>query len=214
MDLVQPLEKRTPRRADAVENAERVLEAARELYDEQGTQAEMREIAARAGVGVGTVYRNFPTKDDLTNALLVDMLDRWQDDLLVAESIADPFDALRRLISSQQEMIDRHAWIAELQFRPQLLQTDTIARLREVADMHHAATERILQRAVDRGMIRSDVDIPLLAGVLVGASQPHAFERVRGTKSVDQIIDDLFSLFLQGIGPQHSPEISPNPPQI
>lgn len=195
------MEKRIPRRADAVENAERVLEAARELYDELGVHAEMREVAARAGVGVGTVYRNFPTKDDLTNALLLDLLERWQQETLLAETIEDPFDALRYLFSFQQAMIDRHAWIMEVQVLSQVLRPDMIARLRELSDLHQSVLVRILQRAVGREAIRPDVDIPFLAAVLIAASHPQAFERMRNGRSTEQATEELLALFLRGIGP-------------
>ncbi len=58
-----------PLRADARRNRERIVAAAREVLAEQGIDAQMDDIAARAGVGVGTVYRHFPTKDALVGAL-------------------------------------------------------------------------------------------------------------------------------------------------
>ncbi len=58
-------------RADAVRNREAVIEAARELFAEQGLDAQMDDIAAAAGVGVGTVYRHFPNKEDLLDAVVV-----------------------------------------------------------------------------------------------------------------------------------------------
>ena len=59
-----------PLRADARRNRERILEAARETFSEYGTEAQMDEIARRAGVGVGTLYRHFPTKDVLVGELV------------------------------------------------------------------------------------------------------------------------------------------------
>ncbi len=60
---------RRPRR-DAARNHQRVLDAARDLLGELGTEASMEQIAARAGVGVGTVYRRFPSKDSLIAELV------------------------------------------------------------------------------------------------------------------------------------------------
>ncbi|HWJ86222.1 MAG TPA: helix-turn-helix domain-containing protein, partial [Cellulomonas sp.] len=54
-----------PLRADAARNREKLLTAAREMFDEEGTDASLEEIARRAGVGVGTLYRNFPTRIEL-----------------------------------------------------------------------------------------------------------------------------------------------------
>jgi AcrR family transcriptional regulator len=58
-----------PQRADARRNRERIVAAARAAFAEQGIEAQMDDIAGRAGVGVGTVYRHFPTKDALVGAL-------------------------------------------------------------------------------------------------------------------------------------------------
>lgn len=60
----------TAMRSDAVRNYQRILDAAREVLDESGADASMEEIAARAGVGVGTVYRRFASKDALIDELL------------------------------------------------------------------------------------------------------------------------------------------------
>jgi AcrR family transcriptional regulator len=65
-----------PLRADARRNRERVLEAAREAVAEHGLEAQMDDIAERAGVGVGTVYRHFPTKEALLEALWADKMAR------------------------------------------------------------------------------------------------------------------------------------------
>ena len=63
-----------PLRADAERNRKRLLDAAAEVFAEQGLEASTAEIARRAGVGHGTVFRRFPTKDDLVAAIVVDRL--------------------------------------------------------------------------------------------------------------------------------------------
>ena len=67
----------TPRRADAQRNREKILVAARETFAECGLPAQMEDIAGRAGVGVGTLYRHFPTKDALLSELVRDHFDRF-----------------------------------------------------------------------------------------------------------------------------------------
>ena len=66
----------TPLRADAQRNLDRLLGAASECFSEQGVHASVDEIARRAGVGHGTVFRRFPTKDLLLEAVLARELDR------------------------------------------------------------------------------------------------------------------------------------------
>jgi AcrR family transcriptional regulator len=63
-----------PLRADAERNRKRLLDAAVEVFSEHGLEASTAEIARRAGVGQGTVFRRFPTKDDLVAAIVVDRL--------------------------------------------------------------------------------------------------------------------------------------------
>src|SRR3954464_3878310 len=66
-----PLSKR-PKRADALRNCERLLAAAREAFTEADRSASLEDIARRAGVGIGTLYRHFPTRADLVEAVYVD----------------------------------------------------------------------------------------------------------------------------------------------
>jgi AcrR family transcriptional regulator len=63
-------------RADAQRNYDRLLTAAREVFRERGTDAPLDEVARRAGVGAGTLYRHFPTRDDLLNTLMQAWVDR------------------------------------------------------------------------------------------------------------------------------------------
>ena len=84
------------KRADAVRNTEAVLEAAKAVFAERGVDAPMREIGARAGVGVGTIYRNYPQRSDLIIAVFRRELEATaaEADRLGAE--LPPSEALRR----------------------------------------------------------------------------------------------------------------------
>ena len=66
-------------RADAQRNRERLIEAAREVFREQGYDASLDEVAKRAGVGAGTLYRHFPSRDVLMDAILQSWVDRVND---------------------------------------------------------------------------------------------------------------------------------------
>jgi AcrR family transcriptional regulator len=88
-------------RADARRNATRLLEAASEVFDEQGADASLEEIARRAGVGIGTLYRHFPTRDDLVTAIFRDRIDASR---ALADELAtslDPGEALATWLRAQ-----------------------------------------------------------------------------------------------------------------
>ena len=87
-----------PRRADAERNRARILAAASELFAQRGLDASMPELAERAGVGVGTLYRAFPDKDHLLGAVMAERL-RWlAGEIEVAIEAADPWTAFTDVI--------------------------------------------------------------------------------------------------------------------
>lgn len=87
-----------PRRADAVRNRERVVAAAEAEFAEHGLDAGIPEIAARAGVGKGTIYRNFESKDELIAAVLTVRLAELDRMIAGARAKEEPFPALRRIL--------------------------------------------------------------------------------------------------------------------
>ena len=68
-ERTRALDARRPRRADAARNFDALVAAGRDAFAEQGSAASLEDIARRAGVGIGTLYRNFPTRDDLIDTL-------------------------------------------------------------------------------------------------------------------------------------------------
>lgn len=87
-----------PRRADALRNRERILAAAEAEFAEHGLDAGIPEIAARAGVGKGTIYRNFESKDELIAAIVARRMDEFDRTITAAIERADPFEALRDVL--------------------------------------------------------------------------------------------------------------------
>jgi AcrR family transcriptional regulator len=163
-----------PLRADARRNRERVLTAAREVFAEHGREAQMDDVARRAQVGVGTVYRHFPTKEALIDALVAEAFGRL---VAVAKEQAqrddDPWDALVTTLWAGAEIMagDRavSAILSEV-YGPvnvdldlQLLMTET--------------TTLLIDRAREAGVLREDVildDIPMLmCGIGMATCKPH-----------------------------------------
>lgn len=107
--LQRPAELPRRRRADAVRNTEALLEAAKAVFAESGVDAPMRDIAARAGVGVGTIYRNYPQRSDLIIAVFRRELettaaeaDRLSAQHPPAEAIRRWADSLARFVATKQ----------------------------------------------------------------------------------------------------------------
>jgi AcrR family transcriptional regulator len=85
-------------RADAIRNRNALLDAARAEFQLEGLGAQIDAIAAKAGVGVGTLYRHFPTKEALLSVLVQEHLDRLNASAEAAARAADPWDAVAGLI--------------------------------------------------------------------------------------------------------------------
>jgi AcrR family transcriptional regulator len=171
-----------PLRADARRNREKVLEAARAVFAEQGVDAQMDDVARRADVGVGTVYRHFPTKDALLSALtdeLFAVVAAHARDLL---ELDDPWDAFTQAMwfGGEKTAGDR-AFTEILAARP----TPRTCPGKE--DLQLTVGE-MMRRCIAAGRMRPDAmieDIPLLMCGVGSASaiehpRPHAWRRHLG----------------------------------
>src|SRR5688500_19673412 len=127
---MKPTTEAPPRaqRADARRNREAIVEAARELMATDGTDAQMDDIARAAGVGVGTVYRHFPTKDDLIVALVGDRFARLAERAAEALSEDDPWEAFCDLMRYSAEIQIRDRALSEfISSTPELGQHEAVA---------------------------------------------------------------------------------------
>jgi AcrR family transcriptional regulator len=83
-----------PLRKDAARNRAAIMAAARSAFNEHGGAADVRDIARRAGVGMGTLYRHFPAKEDLVAEVLHEQFTAWSEAIRTAAAAADPWTAL------------------------------------------------------------------------------------------------------------------------
>lgn len=152
-----------PRRADAERNRERVLAAAEAVLASDGLSASMRAIAARAGVGLGTIYRNFPTQEALYQAIIVQ-----RTEVLIAQAAElspaqDPGQAFFGYFTSIVEQAIRNKAmtdvLAEAGIDPKSGMADA------GRDMRHAV-QTLLARAQQAGAIRPDLRMPELMAIL------------------------------------------------
>jgi len=163
-----------PLRADARRNRERVIQAARAVFGEQGREAQMDDVARRAEVGVGTVYRHFPTKEALLEALAVDAFERitaiTRENL---ETLADPWEALTRTLWSGAEILAADRALSEVMSEIPGPVPIGLEMQRELND----AMGELLRRAQEAGVLRPDVvldDIPMvMCGIGAATRKSH-----------------------------------------
>ena len=162
--MTVPLSNERPLRADARRNREKIVAAARTAFAQSGLATQMDDVAREAGVGVGTLYRHFPTKDDLVRALVVDRFERiTAESRKLAAEEPDPWKALSGTI-----LYGAGVQAGDLALS-QVLSTHAEAchDAREQAGLHEVTTE-LLRRAREAGQIREDVTLDDVALLFTG----------------------------------------------
>jgi AcrR family transcriptional regulator len=156
-----------PRRADARRNRDRVLEAARAAFAAEGSDASLDDIARRAGVGAGTVYRHFPTKEALFEAVVFDRMGELIEEAGARSADPDP----GRAFSSFVELLAREGarkrdLVETLSSDGVQLQLGEAPVLRALID----ALGQLLERAQRAGAVRRDIGVHDVMALLTGAA--------------------------------------------
>jgi AcrR family transcriptional regulator len=157
-----------PLRADAARNAERILRATRDVYDELGPEAPIEAIARRAGVGERTLYRRFPTKAELVRAALDQCIaEDLTPTIEAARSATDPLAGIAQLIDAAISLGAREHNLLTAVRRAGSLTSDVSSALIE------ALTE-LNERGQRAGLIRADLaaaDLPRMIAMLYSVLQ-------------------------------------------
>jgi AcrR family transcriptional regulator len=189
-------------RADAVRNRERVLEAAKAVFSAGGPDASLEAVARRAGVGIGTLYRHFPTREALFEAVYRREVQQLGELAEALKSEADPVDALRRWLRSNVEFVatkkGMSAALALAMHSASELTAYSFERLTK-------AVGALLDRAVAAGEIRSDISPEDLLRALVGMCYLH--DQPGWQKSVVRLLD----VFVDGLRVQASADQQTTP---
>jgi AcrR family transcriptional regulator len=177
-------------RADARRNRQAVIAAAKKLFADQGLDAQMPDVAKAAKVGVGTVYRHFPTKDDLIAALVAERFQRLAEKARECLEMRDAWEGLADFIRfSAQIQADDRGLCEVMGSRPEVM--DAAARAAGLPDL----CERLVKQAQRSGELRRDLtweDIPMIACGLGRITQATAGPATgRWPRLVEIILDGL-----------------------
>jgi AcrR family transcriptional regulator len=177
-------------RSDSVRNRERLLEAAAAVFGAGGPEASLEAVARQAGVGIGTLYRHFPTREALFEAVYRHEVDQLSDlaEQLVRE--AEPVDALRRwlhanirLVATKRGMLAALALAAHGKSELYAYSFDRLTK----------GVGLLLARAIAAGDIRADITPEELLRALVGMCYIH--DQPGWQKSVHRLVD----IFVDGL---------------
>jgi AcrR family transcriptional regulator len=156
-----------PKRADARRNYEKVLAAAREAFAEGGESTALEEIARRAGVGIGTLYRHFPNRQALLEALYVNEVEEVCRSAAELEG-SDPWDAL----NSWFERVLAYLATKQALANELLNYFDRDAPLFQVCRTSlYGAGGPLLERAQAAGVVRQDVEFPEVMQMVMGIAK-------------------------------------------
>jgi AcrR family transcriptional regulator len=155
-----------PLRADARRNRARILDAAEEVFSEKGASASTEEVASRAGVAIGTVFRHFPTKDDLLAAIVKELMLRLTDEVTSLITDGDPATALFTFFSRMVEQAAAKKTVVDL-----LSQTGVDIRVAKPIHALRQAVDELLVHAQQAGAVRADVHLSEVMALLTSTCQ-------------------------------------------
>ena len=180
-----------PLRADARRNRDRVLQAARAAFGAEGSNVSLDEIARRAGVGAGTVYRHFATKEALFEAVVFDRIEELVEEARAVSDDPDPGRAFSSFIERlAHEGARKRDLVEALAYDGIHLQLGEAPILRALIEV----LAELLRRAQRAGAVRSDICVDDVVAVLMGAAYAICHSRAD-----DQRITRLLAILFDGL---------------
>jgi AcrR family transcriptional regulator len=195
----------TALRADAARNRARIVAAATEVFAERGLEASTAEIAARAGVGEATLFRRFPTKDDLITAIIGVQMDEAA---AIASSCLEEEDPWRGLERFLYEMAERAAvdhGVSDAAKERCVASSSLAAERRRILDL----TSQLVRRGQKAGVVRDDIagqDLMFLMSAVASLGET-PFPGVRA-----DLWKRYLGIFLDGLRPGAATKLRPAAP--
>ncbi len=192
-------------RADAARNRARIVAAASEVFAERGLDASTAEIAERAGVGEGTVYRRFPTKDDLIAAIVATKMEEAIGIASDCLEEPDPWRGIERFLYEMTERSHQDRGVSDAAKDRCVAAADLAPQRKRMLDL----CSELVRRAQRAGVVRADVagqDLVFLIGAASSAGDL-PFPGLR-----EDLWQRYLGLLLDGLRPQGATKLRPGAP--
>ena len=149
------------------------MSAGRELFARDGPEAQMDEIAAHAGVGIGTIYRHFPTKEALLTEMVRVRFQEFTEIATLAEDTVDPRDAVETVMRRSAEAVE-----GDIGFQLAMMGSDQLEweGIEEQKAVLAAVLTRIIERAIGLGVVRDDLTFEDFGMVMCGITSTMYFK--------------------------------------
>ena len=182
-----PKTEERPLRADARRNRERILQAARHACAEHGASVQIDDVARLAGVGVGTVYRHFPTKDALIDALVEEKFRITSENIREALEIEDPWESFAGALRRNAEVMAADAGLRDALIRL----SPSVHAASEARTELDALGTRLVERAQAAGVLRRDVTVNDLSALMGGLCLSMAQPELDWRRHLELLLDGL-----------------------
>jgi AcrR family transcriptional regulator len=177
-----------PLRADARRNRARVLDAAEALFAQKGATASTEDVAKAAGVGIGTVFRHFPTKEALLEAVYLNRLQRLAEE---ADALSRTEDEGAAFFAFFTRAVEQSATKIALADALTSAGIDSTTVAADISQVLREAMGTLLKRAQDTGAVRADIGLADLSALLIGASRAAEHSPATTARTLTVIIDGM-----------------------